>query len=192
MATIDPASDPRFAAGLEAIAKRLEKEASKGMSYYAERHATWVKEILDRLHKDGIPLKVSAENGTKISSVKLRYYQGRRYLLEHGDQDGKYKALADATRCSTYRDYLEFHIKHEPVIKISTTGDWRTPVIAFLENAQPGDKFGPRNYGLSPEDIVWLLGNLKLLESTILYDESEIAAGNVFLIRIAPEPQAAN
>lgn len=124
--------------------------------YYNETRAFDVAKLLDRLHRDKVPLRVSAQDFT-IGTLKLQYYQGLEYLCDH-DESGKYAALRDITVCRSYADYYELHIRERriPTVELATqSAQWKEEFITFLDCSQVGEKFHRIDVTLTDEDIAW-------------------------------------
>jgi len=165
-------NDPRIKKGLEAYAKTMESQAAgtRNLVYYNKEQAIWVKEILDTLHKDRQPIKLSAQ-GMSINTLRLKYYQGLKYLKEVIDPEGRYKLLSQATRCVTYCDYVELHVKIKAKAFVSVVTDWKTPLLQWLEkpDLKLGEKFSPVGVVLSDDEVNWVITQVEPLKEIFLY-----------------------
>lgn len=175
-------SDPRIAKGLEAYAKTLQHKGTMHLPYYNEAHALEAMAILDKLHTARESLKIRAE-GQAIATVRLKYYQGLKYLKDNPDgldDQGKYKALAALTRCVTYADYIELHIKSAVKTYVNVLLEWKKPMLEWLEkeDLKLGDKFAPINVSLTADEVEWCIAMLEPLSAMFLFK----VTGNELLI----------
>lgn len=137
--------------------QEIPKIHRRALPYYREHFALEAKEILDKLHATGKPLRVSAVN-ISVSSLRLQYYQGARYLLDNLDDQGKYLALYRQTKCSTNPGYIEFHIRiaARNLSAIEINAPWKDELTVFLDTAVANDKFYRDDVILNDDDIAWI------------------------------------
>lgn len=175
--------DPKIKAGLEMFLKN--QQSKSAAPYYNERSAQEVKRILDELHITMQPLKIRTE-GISIATVRLRYYQGLKYLKDNMDSDNRYKELSKCTRCVTYLDYIELHIKKKAQTIISKVSDWKQKFTEWIETEHTiGDKFYPVGVSLSDDEVSWCLDQIEPLKELFLF---KITNNEIMIIRYDNKP----
>lgn len=189
-------TDPRVLQGLAEMAKtyaekndpvkaKLDKKEARTFHgpYYNKEHALEVKDYLNVLHTNRRSLKI-VSSGLSINTLRLKFYQGKKYLLDNLDPEGKYKNLINRTKCITMADYLELHIKQDTKVLYAETIEWKPAFLDFIENAQLGTKFPcPDNIMLSNEEVQWIKDQLDPLSDLFIYD---VKPNKFLVIRINP------
>jgi len=177
---IDPfkLDDPRIQKGLEAIAAKLAKRAKneRNLPYYNEETALKVKAWLDELHLKGEPLRVLGSTST----IRLKYYQGSKYLYEK--LDSKYEEIVQCTRCVTSSKYIELSVRENRLQRssYSAAGFSRDEFVEYLNTSTQGSKFY-RETILTPEEIDWINGLLTPLGPIFV---SSVTEREVKVIRV--------
>lgn len=158
-------SDPKVLAGLEALCSTATKSATaRNGPYYTEKYAIFARDILERLHADRAPLKITC-TGSSIHTIRLHYYQGVTYLVDKLDPTGRFKELKSATRCMISDDYLLFSIRPNKKVSAATLmaippEKWKFDVDEFLDTATHGDKFLREGLLLSSSELLWIESRL--------------------------------
>lgn len=163
--------------------RKIHRKSS--LFYYQESYALEAKKILDILHGQGKPIRVSVAN-VSANTLRLQYYHGAKYLVDYLDPDKHYAKLHKETRCVTSRDYIELHIRAPRGISvIEQVSPWKDDFIAFIETAAPNDKFFRDDVTLTEEEIAWINNQLVMLvkkdESPLFY--GQIERNKILLIR---------
>lgn len=167
MNPLNPTSDPRIAKGLEALGRDMAKAAHRKQPFYNEENAAFAKDLLDQLHKREVPIKVLAK-GMSVKTLRLKYYQGKRYLIDNLDPNKYYNSLSNATKCATYRDYIELHIKGEAVIITAEQTPWKEELLEFLSSSKSGQKFH-KQIIFSLEEMEWINSQLTAVKDLFIW-----------------------
>lgn len=174
--------NPVLLSALEALAAVAVKPIKNQGPYYTEKYALWARDILDKLHADKLPVKVTAENAA-IQTERLRYYQGSAYLIERLDPTGKYRELKEQTRCQDFSDFLLFTARKKRKVSVPTvvtTDDWKTKLDDFIDNAIHGEKFARPNILLAQSELDYIASRLVGVE-TLFQNLSN--TGRILVIR---------
>lgn len=151
------------------IKEMLLAHRTASLFYYKEQHALEVKGLLDKLHADpSKPLRVQAV-GVSVRTVRLQYYQGAKYLIENLDADHHYRDLYSRTKCLTYANYIELHVRggtRSLSTHVEQVTHWREEFTRFLEEAKPNDKLSLFNLALTEEEVTWAENQLVTLIKT--------------------------
>lgn len=169
------------------------KAIKSSQFYYTEEQANNVKKLLDTLHTTKESLFIQAGDNS-ISTLRVKYYQGKDYLLDNLDPNKHYLYLTSLTKVTTKPGGLLFSVRIAPKNKVSLLDfvvvipDWRTKLEDFLETATPNQKFFLENLKLSDKDLTWISNQLAGLTKTV--DEQaiplfygEITPDKILLIR---------
>lgn len=151
-----------------AEASEIRKKRRVNNTYYNEKNALIIKQVLDRLLED--PQNVARWNWTDFTSVtqnvlKLKIYNGWNYLIDYLDPEGKYLDLRSSVQLTT--DEQGLVTRRSPSIgsaivfkelPSTPTGDstpWRKQVVDFLEDSLQ-KKLVLTNLNLSKSDEEWI------------------------------------
>ena len=189
--TKDPFADPRVLSAVENFAKSFASYSGRNMPYYNSAAAAWVKDIIKQLWTGRKALQISVNEGAKISTMRLKYYQGVKWIKEHKekeDPENFYIPRLNSTRLCTYRDYIELHIKRDVEVKIAEVvpTDWKDKVLDFIQTAENGAKYHEA-MTLADSECNWLEGILEPVKDLFLFDKNKWRTGEVLIIRYDPD-----
>jgi hypothetical protein len=139
--------------------------------YYTEKWAGYVKEIIDAIKETAQPRLIPIGDMSE-TTIKLQWYQGKEYLLDHLDPKGEYKALDDILVASPVkkRGLIISPVQRKGVMKSVVVQPWRPRLEEFLEVAQPLEKFERVGLGLAEEDVLWLKSLFTGLDDMFVWD----------------------
>lgn len=158
--------------------------------YYKKKYALGVKEVLDWMMEHKKPRKwVYADfPSTNKASLYQKIMQGKEFLLDNMDPDGRYKKFDLCVKVDRkQKDALYFHIQYhmlnmansEDIEDLSKAGfvkseelSWRDRLENFLENGKPGESFKKEGLALDESEITELETTLCTL-TTIVYNITE-------------------
>ena len=159
-------SNPALLAALEKFttlsAPTAPAEDKKKGPYYTEVYANFAKKILDALHKDRFPVKITSDSGS-IQTERLRYYQGSAYLVDKLAPTGHYKSLKEQPRCQDSSDFLLFSARKKRKVSEPTVvklDDWKTALDDFIDAAVHGEKFARLEILLSVSELTYISSRL--------------------------------
>lgn len=135
--------------------KIVKPPKSRTQWYYNESIAKEVQEFLDKLHTTKQALRISRQ-GVNTNTLRLRYYQGVKYLLEFLDPKGVYKDLYSKTKCITFDDHIQLVLRTARATVVESLAPWKEELVTFLETAAPNDKFVRTDVTLEEDDITWI------------------------------------
>jgi len=144
--------------------------------YYAQLYGEQVKKVVDLVISTGKPHKIHATH-VSLTTVRLQYYEGLRYLKEC--MDSNYQEKARYIKCQTYRDYIEIVPKRYAMDTLSTlsTDDWKGELQDYLDNAaEQGAKFHKVGIFLSGSDKEWIENLISDIKHLFVYrlEDNEI------------------
>lgn len=152
----------------------LDAKRRRNKPYYSEAYAKDAKAILDKLHTTGQPLRVPCGEFS-VNTAALQYYQGSEYLRDH-DATGHYVKLFQATKCirEFAHNFLEFRIRTKAHVLVNSVAaaPWKDEFLAFLDNAQEGEKLHRVDVALTADDIAWFNNQCIPLEKLFIFNAS--------------------
>lgn len=150
--------------------------AKRKRPYYSATHAFEAKKIIDKLINDKASLRMLTQ-GRSVNTMRIMYYDGLSYLLDHLDPDKVYCKAADLISCSTRRDELIFSFKNTTVLSdlpVAPMIEWRKPVAEFLDTRpEIGKKYHNTQVLLNKEDIDWLQQQMAGIEELFMHRFSD-------------------
>jgi len=147
--------------------------------YYSRDYADAARRLLDKLHESGNPIRVRPRADNSVGTLKLQWYHGAEFLIDHLDPDDKYAELYSHTKCLTFRDYIELHIKKLSAIgSIDEITSWKEELSYFFENAEANQKFS-RTGTFSEDDQNWIKTQLATLAKRTETEEIPLFFGEV-------------
>lgn len=142
-------------------------QTSRGnMPYYNRSHAEWVRKVINEVLASKkhvfIPLgKLSPE------TLKQKWYQGRKYLIEVLSFD---REMADRVVANRKKDGLVVALRASAVFpEAAPIVDWRAEVLEFIQNSNHGEIRTWENIPINEDDYKWLENMLKPL-GIFVYD----------------------
>lgn len=171
---------PELAAALSALnglVTNLKKSTHSGnsvYSYYTEECAVEVKTVIEKLVSSGRPILLPLGDYS-LSSVYNRWNQGKRYLKEHMDPDGKYAAILEnirATRAKSKGVILHLVAAQgafAAALELQQE-DWRPGFRRFIDESEHGDVFERQGIALTAEDIEFCNQALQGVEHMFVYE----------------------
>ena len=153
--------------------------ARSNAPYYREVFAQLAQKILDRIIQNGRPQIYYYKDfpTTSPNTIYMRFNQGKQYLLDHMDPDGRYSSICQAISIDRRRgvgivialrkDILDIERQKGNLDmlmpkELSTVNaiEWRDKMERWIEEGNPLVPFHIDGLALSPEDIEAL--NLEL------------------------------
>lgn len=121
-----------------------------GYVYYNEETAMMIKGILDALHANPDSQQFWVSDGIQPSTMYSQWYHGKKYLVDHMDENGFYKTFLQKVRSRKFVNKTQkgiiFQCRSKSVLRpiklqaIERSPVWRQKIDAFLSEAVPGDK----------------------------------------------------
>lgn len=144
--------------------------------YYNEASAAFVKKVVDELISTKETV-VIAKQDYSVNALRVKWYDGWKYLKEHLDKDGFYKAAWTRIACRTADNGLEIYLRRttRPIGQLLDkpliiAHPWREQFLNFIENEQAiNSKFLREDVALTAEDIIWAETNMVDLRDLYLY-----------------------
>lgn len=179
-------NDEVIAAGLSAL-KNYTQSLHAKLPYYTEDIAAEVRKWIEALHASHKPVKLSPR-GMTLNTLKLRYYQGRKYLRDTAAQEDHIHELIRRTRAHMFETYMELHRQHtlqdKQEILVSQDPDtWKDELTDFIEFSPPGRKFHRSNMNLSDGDMDWITEQFAGVEA--LFGQ-RISVNEILIVRLEP------
>lgn len=131
--------------------------------YYKESYALDFKKYFDRLiAKPDKQLVISPDKlRISVSTLQGRFYQAKKYLIDHLDPTGIYKKHSrnikiSRTPISLVLSYQRVEIDETDCIECEARPGWKVQLEDFIDNSQPGTKFELERVYLSEEDVEYI------------------------------------
>lgn len=161
--------------------------------YYREKYAIIARTIMDRIVKTKRQQMFYLKDfpGEKSSTIKLRWYQGKMYLMDYLDPDGTYAAINQIVYCEvergvgvkiTLRNDLIDDAKADPEAMLpkeimNNSEEWRSKIDSYLTNDNETDALILEDCALSNQEMEQLeveLGGLINISYIIRHDRIKI------------------
>lgn len=151
--------------------KKANQIGSSRRPYYTEKWAGYVKEIFLAIKENAQPRLIPIGDMSD-TTIKLQWYQGKEYLLDHMDPTGEFKELDKilVASPSRKRGLIISPVQKQGVMKSVVVQPWKPALEDFLETAQALDKFERVGVGLSEEDLLWVKSLLIELNDLFVWD----------------------
>ena len=120
-------------------------------AYYKEAYGKWVKGIFDAMMTDGKPKIIPFDESKRVknSTRYLQFQQGKMFLLEQMDSEGKYKVFADSVevdKTSGRGIVIDFRKVDDTmpdvtdVVSFREKPRWKKELDVYLEEPNPDGK----------------------------------------------------
>lgn len=174
---------PDYKEALMQVLDFVKTKKRRGLPYYTPEYGTKAKELIDKLLKDRIPIKITRQGDGSINTIRQKFYQGAQYLREVIDKE--YVKILQDIKCQTFDDYMEIHIKRKQSSTTGVSTPWREELINFLETEQQiGAKFHKANILLSEDEVTWIIQQLTPLNELFIF---QVDTNEILIIRYEEE-----
>lgn len=117
-----------------AYAKNTNKNA-RG-AYYNEALGLKILEIINEVHQAGRPKMIYPQGIQSVSTLRLKWYQGRQWLIDHFAHNKEINTLLNSVRCKQKDTHIVIVPLDENGHAIVPRVDWQTPFLLFISTPQ--------------------------------------------------------
>ena len=139
------------------LAKLSNRRGTSYLPYYTDSCAEECAEILRVVTTTGAPRLIPSDERS-LSTIRNRWYQGLRFLLENLDPDKSFFKMAQNVIVKSIR-HKGVLVKPRPecgALRAFMVADWKPDLIKFIESARVGQKFERLSIPLSDEDLSYV------------------------------------
>ena len=142
-------------------------------AYYTPETASIVKAWITQLLTGKQPIFILPQEGTSMNTLRVQYYQGRKYLKNY---ESEFSKCFNAISCKALPDRLLITFRPNFSLAQATVAvhsiAWKTEVEDFLETSTYGTKLYRNDLCLTQDDLQWVLNAIAPFGESIITDLS--------------------